>query len=285
MTRTHILIALLVGASFGIPGYAVAKENDIDQKYLRSEVERSDENVANEWDAYQDADPGSSIAASNCQLLVAAEVSVAALASTSALAVITDEDEVAITEFPRRLFHLGDALDAESATSSCDTPIGPVLLDITTSSGWGSPAPHGTLMDAVSALGGGKKGGSGGLSNDLDQKRIKSGVELDENVHNEWYLDQYDYGNSALSAANCQGILAARVAILGVATSTAEARIEDSDSVVITESDGLGTRDVGFDEVDGARTRAFTLANNHDSTSSCNQPIESITIAVRPAMS
>lgn len=284
--RTNILLTCLLAIALAIPGVALAKDNDIDQEYLKAKVENSEENVNNEWDSYQYADHGSSLSAANCQLVVAAEVSIAALAATSALGIVNDEDEVVITATPSENGNHGfrDSLDAENSSSTCTTPIGPVLIDLTTTGGWGSASPHGTLSDAMLALSGGHRGGGGGPQNDIDQEHIKTSVELDDNVHNEWYSDQQtgEGGNSAVSAANCQAIIAARVSVLAVALAGAEASIEDSDQVAITGAQGLGASDVGFSEIEGADSTTLTIENNHTSTSSCLQSIDSITILIRP---
>lgn len=283
--RMTILIAGMLATAVALPAFAGAKDNDIDQGKFESTAETED-NIHNDWDLDQESEGDSAFSAANCQWITVVEVAITSFASGSAIALIGDEDEVAITEIPDDLDESEEALTAEFTNSTCSQPIGPVLIDITTSAGWGTASPHGSLADVVGALGGGGRGGSGGsIDNDIDQGRFEMDAEMKDNILNEWTYDQdNDYGgNDAMSASSCQGIVTARAAVLALALGDAEANIEDSDSVVITGAgDGVGTSDFTFNETEPGEFEQVTVENNHVAYSWCTQTVESVTILIRP---
>lgn len=282
--RTTTITTCLLALALAVPAYAIAKDNDIDQGKFESWSDTK-ENIKNNLDGRQDPNEGGAVSASNCQLVIAAEVSVASLASSSALALVSDEDEVVITEFPEDLDDEEDVLDAETADSGCIADVGPVLIDLITATGWGSSSPHGSVTDLVGALSGGHGRNGGGNQNDIDQGRFEMNAETEENVMNEWELDQgdgEDTDDSALAASNCQAIIGARLAVLAAAVGHADATIEDSDTVTITGAEDARTSGVGFSGFEEDELTQFTADNDQTATASCDQGIESITILIRP---
>lgn len=275
------LLALVVA----IPASVGAYGNSVDQGKFESYAD-ANEVFSNEWTTTQGGYSNDMISASyggswdaafsaaNCQLLVAVDVHVATIAASSALAVISDEDEIVATGGGYLLPLLLGLLSNETADADCDTPVGPILIDVTTSSGWGEPAPFGALGDAIDALSGGRGGSQG---NKIDQGRFYMDADVDDVVHNEWHLTQ-SVSSGAAAAANCQAVIAVHDSFVAAALGSAESRIEDSDSIVTTDDGAYA----GTAQDTGNHELPLALDNDHTATDSCNQAIESITIIVRP---
>lgn len=281
MTATRMIAAFAALATVLaiVPGVAVAANNEIDQGSFNADAE-SDEVFTNNADFGLGFGGGSpygvwdaALAAANCQLMTVADAWVLNLAVGAALGVISDEDDIAIAATPLESHDGFGAFDAETATSTCATPVGQITIHVSPSPGWGEAAPHGgSWADVMSASHGGL---GGGKTNSIDQGSFDASASLEEAVANQasFFLNA---ANGAASASNCQALVGAHFGTAVVGANVAAGQIEDSDTIVVAgEEGGLGTESAEFD------TRlTIEVENDHVATSSCDQTIAGIDIVV-----
>lgn len=265
-----------------VPGSALAGENAIDQGGFDADADGDDifendaEFVMGSAGLLGAQGRGGSfdvaLAGSNCQLITVADAWVLVLAANAALGLISDEDDIVVAATPANEIGDGMNLDAETATSTCTTGVGPVKIHVSTAPGWGDAAPHGgSWADVMRASHG---GGGGGASNTINQGGFSADSELDDTVHND-ALFLMNVVNGAAAASNCQALIGAHMGAAVAGANVAAGSIEDSDSIEVAGEDGLGTESVDVD----LRLR-IEVENDHTATSSCEQPIESIHITV-----
>lgn len=281
--RNTFIIGTLIAAGLVFSGNATAQgksdhgDLNLNLGFAETGAEAGDV-VENEWETYL-YDEGE--ASSNCQVLIGVQTLAVSVAAVDHLGLITDDD----TYNRLREFFNGGAMDItytdndekifeDTATAPCEQHIGAVRVSITSSDGFGEPAP---VADAASALEAGAQNqeGDGDLNANVGIAGAHAGVF--DVVRNDADAEHYDEGTAS---SNCQILVGWQTAVLGVSTIEQTGTIEDDDETNIADEyvpveSTNREHDIVVEDDD-------TFLSTDGGTATCVQTVESITLSQGP---